>query len=126
MRSSGWWWALAVACGGDETHPCDAGTPTCDSSLIVYLPDDRDVFTVTVGLDGTDVVATCPSPGGDQQVGEYTVSCGAGQVTLRTNLPFPDELTVRLEEAPPSTFEPQYQRGGDFCGNPCTLGSVQL
>jgi hypothetical protein len=122
------WLVVLVACGGDDPpHECEQGTPTCDSSLLVYLPDSRDEFDLTVELDGTTVSVTCPDPdGGDIVVTDYTATCGAGQVTFRTHLAFPDTVVVTLEALAPEVHTPDYQQGGDFCGNPCTIGSIQL
>jgi hypothetical protein len=123
-----WWWLVLVAgCGGDEVRECDVeGTPTCDSSLIVYLPDARNEFTLRVELDGLNLTAVCPDPDGSQEIDAYTLTCGAGQITIRTNLSFPDTVVVQLEALPPETHMPNYQQGGDFCANPCTIGSIQL
>ncbi len=114
------------ACGGDAGHPCDSGPPTCDSSLVVKLPDSRTEFVLTVVLDDVTLVATCPSAAGEVVSGDYAITCGTGQVSFRTFLAFPDSLSIQLEQAPPEVYSPHYQKGGDFCGNPCTLGSVQL
>jgi hypothetical protein len=126
MRWVGWLLVLAACNGDDEVHECDNGTPTCDSSLLIYLPDSRDAFNLTIDLGGTIVTAACPNPDGDLEVEQYTLTCGAGQVTLRTYVAFPDTISVQLESLAPETHSPNYQQGGDFCGNPCTIGSIQL
>lgn len=120
--------ALALAaCGGDEPHDCDAGTPTCDSNLVVLLPDPRLDFTLQLtGADGLDLSIVCPAPDTGGDFGDYTVVCGEGRVTIETFRSFPDTIEVRLEQTPPKTYTPDYQRGGDFCGNPCRSGTIQL
>lgn len=117
-----------AACGGDEPHECDAGTPTCDSSLVVLLPDPRTDFTITVSDDnGLDLVITCPDPDtGADVFGDYTVICGEGRVTIETFRSFSTNVVVRLEETFDRTFTPDYQKGGDYCGNVCTTGTIQL
>ena len=125
---SRWWLLLGlVACGGDdETHDCDAGTPTCTSTLVVRLPDAREAFTVTVVFGDGTLVVTCPSETGDLVVDPYTATCGQGQFTVTTDTAFPDTFSVQLEEKPPENYTPDYTNGADFCGNPCTSGTVQL
>lgn len=127
------WLALLVvvsSCSGKEPHPCDEGTPTCDSSLIVLLPDPRTEFTLTLKDDaGLDIVVDCPLPeeNADGVFGDYTVICGGGRLTLQTFHYFSDVISVQLEEAEPRDLPSEtYQRGGDFCGNACSTGTVQL
>lgn len=127
MRGTVWVVAVALAgCPSAEPHECDGGTPTCDSSLLVLLPDGRAEFRLTVDLGTVVLPLTCPNPDGDLVVQEYTATCGAGQATVRTNLAFPDHVDVQLEDTQPVSYTPDYQEGGDFCGNPCTVGRIQL
>jgi hypothetical protein len=121
---------LALACdNGGEKHPCDAGTPTCESSLVVVVPSNDVAFNLTID-DGEGLVATiqCPEPatGPGNEIEGYTVTCGSSQVTIETTGFFGDEVTVQLEQGAPETFTPDYQKGGDFCGNPCTIGTIDL
>lgn len=125
-------WMLAVGligCSGpDEPHACDDGTPTCDSSMVVALADPRTEFTLRVKDErGLDIEVECPIPAGEsEQLGDYSVICGSGRLTISTFLYFGDSIEVQLEEAAPRTFEPVWQKGADFCGNSCTTGTVQL
>jgi hypothetical protein len=126
-----WWWTAAVAltgCSGDEPHECDQGTPTCESLLTIKLPDPRVDFTLHVSDDiGMDLTIDCPqSDTGALDFGDYEAWCGAGTLTITTNLPLGHELEIQLEEGQPETFTPTYSRGGDFCGNECDQGTVQL
>lgn len=119
---------LLAACGGNEPHACDNGTPTCESSLVVLLPDSRTDFRLYVTDDlGLDIVMDCPAddPTTEQQ-GDYTLLCGAGRLTINTFLSFGESVDVQLEEGQPKTYTPTYSRGGDYCGNPCTNGTIQL
>ena len=121
---------LALGCGGDGVkHDCDAGTPTCESSLVVLMPDNRTEFVVSVSDGvGLAVDVQCPEPdtGLGNVVEGYVVTCGGGRVTFETSAFFGDEVTVGLEQLPDRTFTVDSQKGGDFCGNPCTIGTVQL
>ena len=128
MRRPAWLALCSLACSGDEVHPCDEGTPTCQSSLVVLLPDERVTFTLTLDDgQGLDITVGCPDPdAGMNVVDGYTLTCGAGRLTIETNTSFGDTVIVQLEESVPETHEPNYQKGGDFCGNPCTIGTIQL
>jgi hypothetical protein len=125
-------WMLAVGivgCSGpDEPHACDDGVPTCDSSLVISLPDPRTDFRIRVSDElGLDLDISCPIPeGGTEQFGDYSVICGSGRLAIDTFDRFGDVLEVQLEEGAVRTIEPTYQKGGDYCGNPCTTGTVQL
>ncbi|MEQ1504535.1 MAG: hypothetical protein ABMB14_20015 [Myxococcota bacterium] len=115
-------------CPADEPHECDNGTPTCESSLVVLFPDPRVDFTVHVSDPlGLDLSVDCPlAEGASDVVGDYTLACGAGRLTITTFRAFGETVDVAVEEVPARTFTPDYQFGGDFCGNACTTGSVQL
>jgi hypothetical protein len=121
--------AVAAGCSGDdEVRACETGPATCDSSLIVNLPDPRTEFTLTLtDTEGMDILVDCPAQdtglAGD---GTYSWVCGQGRATINTWKPFGDTVTVRLGASPERDFQPDYQRGGDFCGNVCTQGSIQL
>jgi hypothetical protein len=119
---------LALACDGNgEPHPCDAGTPTCESSLVVTIPTNSVDFTITIDDgQGLDATIECPTPDGGHQITGYTITCGASQVTIETSSSFGDTVEVQLEQGVPETFTPDYQKGGDFCGNPCTIGTIDL
>ena len=128
-----WWMAVApavwVGCSGsDEAHECEGGTATCESALIVNLPDPRTQFTLTLSdTQGMDIVVDCPAQDtGIDGDGTYTWVCGSGRATIETYKPFGETVTVQLGASPPRDFQPEYQRGGDFCGNVCTSGSIQL
>jgi hypothetical protein len=54
------------------------------------------------------------------------ITCGASQVTIETNTSFGDEVVIQLEQGLTETITPDYQKGGDFCGNPCTVGTIDL
>jgi hypothetical protein len=123
---------LVASCSGEDPHPCDDGVPTCDSSLVVLLEegDLRTEFTLTLKDDvGLDIVVDCPLPeeNADGVFDDYTVICGGGRLTISTFRYFSDVISVQLEESPPRDLpvEPQ-SKGGDFCGNTCTNGTVQL
>ena len=120
---------LALACDGGEAHDCDAGTPTCDSSLVIVVPTNSVAFRVTVrdGL-GLDTTIECPEPttGLGNELDGYTITCQASQVTIETSSSFGDAVVVQLEQGVEKTFNPDYQKGGDFCGNPCTIGTIEL
>lgn len=118
---------LALACGDDEPHACDDGTPTCDSSLVVTIPTNSVDFSITID-DGEGLAGTidCPAVAGGNAFPGYTVTCGASQVTIETNGSFGDTVEVQLEQGIPETFTPDYQKGGDFCGNPCTIGTIEI
>ena len=125
------WWVvtvLALACSGNEPHDCDKGTPTCESRLLVSLPDARTDFTLHVSDElGMQVDMSCPATDGlPAQFEAYTAECGAGQLTITTYLPFGDQVVVQLEEGLEETYTPTYQRGGDYCGNECDLGNIHL
>lgn len=129
-RSVGFAAVLALGCNGDEPHACDEGTPTCQSSLVVKLAPGvvlTEFHLEVSDTEGLDVSLDCPEPeGGFEPVDGYTFTCGAGQLTIATNRFFGDEVTVRYEGSPEETFAPDWQKGGDFCGNPCTIGTIQL
>jgi hypothetical protein len=121
--------AIVVACSGpDEPHPCDEGTPTCESALVVALPDPRTAFTIHVDdTEGMSLDVDCPIPDtGSEQLGDYSVICGAGRLTISTFRFFGDTIDVQLEESEVRSFTPDYQKGADYCGNTCTTGTVQL
>jgi hypothetical protein len=122
---------LGAACEEDVTHACDAGTPTCESSLVVLMPDPRTMFTVRIRDDvGFDATITCPSTDSDNFIDEepeVQFFCGGGRVTLATYLHFEDHLFVTLEAGADQEFDPPpTQFGSDFCGNTCTLMTIQL
>jgi hypothetical protein len=122
---------LVASCSGDEKHACDDGVPTCDSSLLVLFEegDVRTEFTMTLEDDvGLDITVDCPLPAenADGVFGDYTVVCGGGRLTINTFLYFSDVISVQLEESPPRDLPVQQSKGGDFCGNACTNGTVQL
>lgn len=117
-----------ASCDGGKSYPCDDGTPTCDSSLLVLLPDPRTEFTLTLEDDaGMDFTVTCPLAEGDPGVfDDYTVVCGGGRLTITTFRYFSETISVQLEEAEPRNLPANQQRGADFCGNTCNTGTVQL
>jgi hypothetical protein len=122
---------LGAGCEEDVPHACDAGTPTCESTLIVVLPDARPIFNVRIRDDvGFDATISCPSDDPDNfidQEPDYQFFCGGGRVTLSTFLHFEDHLFVTLEQGQDQEFNPPpTQFGSDFCGNPCTSMTVQL
>lgn len=120
--------ALAAGCSGGEPHACDGGTPTCDSALVILLPDPRTDFRLYVTDElGMDVTMDCPvtDPATEQQ-GDYDLVCGGGRLSIGTFRSFGDTVDVQLEEGQPKTYTPDYSRGGDYCGNPCTSGTIQL
>jgi hypothetical protein len=122
---------LGAACEEDLPHECDEGTPTCDSSLIVLLPDPRTTFQVRIRNDaGFDATITCPSDDPDNILDEepdYQFFCGQGRVTLATNLFFETPMFVTLEQGLDQQFDnPDIQYGSDFCGNTCTSMTLQL
>ena len=125
-------WVLGlglVGCSGpDEPHDCDAGTPTCESSLLVLLPDPRVDFRLHVADElGMDLVVDCPIPaGGSEDFEDYSVICGSGRLTISTFLYFADEVDVELEEGGSATYTVDHQKGSDYCANPCTSGTIQL
>lgn len=121
--------ALCTACGGDrEPRECDAGTPTCDSSLIISFPDDRTRFLLEVTDDlGMDLTIDCPDEDtGLATQGGYTWTCGAGRVTIDAHVLFGATVEVGIGATPPKAYTPDYQRGGDFCGNSCNIGTIDL
>jgi hypothetical protein len=122
--------AFGVGCSGGEVHECDAGTPTCESTLLILLPDPRTDFNLTVS-DGEDLdlEVRCPLQEGAEDSGSsgpYTLFCGAGRLQIDTYLSFGDQVQVQLEQAEARDFEPRYSKGADYCGNPCTQGTIQL
>lgn len=121
---------LGAGCEEDMPHDCDAGTPTCDSSLLVLLPDARTNFQVRIRDDvGFDATIVCPSTDIDNildQEPDYQFFCGGGRITLSTYLHFEDHLFVTLEQGQDQEFNPAPQYGADFCGNICTLITLQL
>lgn len=122
------WWLVALgACSGDETHPCDAGTPTCESSMVIELPDPRTQFELTVTDElGLDLALTCPNSESIYEQDGVTIVCGGGTVILYQLGPFGDAVTIQLEEAEEHTYTPDWQLGADYCGNACTLGTIAL
>jgi hypothetical protein len=121
-----------VACDEGEPHECEtAGTPTCESSLLVLLPDERTQFTMRI-RDEVDFDATFTCPGTDNDnilddEPDYQYFCGAGRVTLTTNLFFERRFFVQLESGVEQQFtDPETQFGADFCGNECNIVQVQL
>jgi hypothetical protein len=122
---------LGAACEEDQPHECDEGTPTCDSSLIVLLPDPRTDFTVRIrNNEGFDATIDCPSSDPDNildEEPEYQYFCGQGRVTLATYLFFETPMIVTLEQGLDQSFDnPDIQYGSDFCGNACTSMTLQL
>jgi hypothetical protein len=119
---------LVVACNGGEPHDCDKGTPTCESQLLVSLPDSRTQFTLHVHDElGMQIDMDCPAADGlPAQFDAYSAECLAGQLRITTYLPFGDQVVVQLEEGLEKTYSPTYQRGGDYCGNECDQGNIQL
>ncbi|MCA9494218.1 MAG: hypothetical protein KC621_30030 [Myxococcales bacterium] len=119
---------LLLGCDGGQTHACDDGSITCESSMVLELADPRPAFDLHVADElGLDLDLTCPW----EQTGQYvvdgvTITCGTGQVTLEQFGSFGVEITVQLEEGLPKTYPADWQIGGDFCGNPCTLGTILL
>lgn len=130
MRSPLWWLTIGLlgSCSGEEPHDCDNGVPTCDSSLLIKMPDPRSEFTLTVKDDvGLDLVVDCPLPEGVSNVqGDYTLTCQAGALAIHTFRHFSDTVEVQLEELPAKDYPVNQQKGGDFCGNPCSNGTIQL
>ena len=123
---------LSGGCPAEEDHQCELeGTPTCDSSLVVVLPDARPVFTMRI-RDEVALDATFDCPGTDldnvlDQAPDYQYFCGAGRVTLTTNLFFERRFFVQLEAGVEQQFtDPDTQFGADFCGNECNIVQVQL
>lgn len=125
------WWVVAatvLGCGDDGTHACDAGTPTCDSSLVVAFPDGRTEFHLTVSDEyGMNVDIRCPT---DQTApvtfGDYEAQCGSGRLTITTFHTLGEVVTVKVEETAPEEFTVDYNKGIDFCGNECDIGTLQL
>jgi hypothetical protein len=122
--------ACASGCSADPVHDCDAGTPTCQSTLVIKLPDQRVDFNLTVTDDvGLDLEVRCPlqaEAADSGAAGPYTLFCGAGRLQIDTWLYFGDQVEVQLEQAQPRDFEPRYSKGADYCGNACTQGTIQL
>lgn len=121
--------ALCAACSGDDTpRECDAGTPTCDSSLILNLPDDRTIFILEVTDNlGMDLTIECPDADtGLDTLDGYTWTCGTGRATIDAHVLFGDTVEVGVGATPPKPYTPDYQRGGDFCGNSCNIGTIDL
>ena len=121
--------ALLVGCSGDGgPHECENGVATCDSSLIVNLPDPRTDFMLAVSdTQGMDLVIDCPAMDtGVASEGAYTWFCGQGRATINTWKPFGETVTVRLGSSPARDFTPSYSRGGDRCGNTCNTGIIDL
>ena len=122
---------LSGGCPAEEPHDCDEGTPTCDSSLVVVLPDARPTFSMRIRDTKTfDVSFDCPGNDLDNvldQAPDYQYFCGAGRVTLQTNLSFERHFYVQLELSEEQEFrDPPTQFGADFCGNECTTITAQL
>jgi hypothetical protein len=124
--------AAGAGCsGGDDPHDCDAGTPTCESTLLVLLPDPRIDFNVSVKDElGLDLQVRCPLQEGVPDTagedGAYSLFCAAGRLQIDSFRYFGDHLEVQLEQGEPRQFEPRYSMGADYCGNTCTQGSIQL
>ena len=122
---------LSGGCPADEPHECDEGTPTCESSLVVVLPDARPEFAMRI-RDDADFDASFDCPGNDldnilDEEPDYQYFCGAGRVTLQTNLAFERHFFVQLESGVEQEFrDPPTQMGADFCGNTCTTITAQL
>jgi hypothetical protein len=130
MRGS-WLVGLAVlgSCGTEEgTHPCDAGTPTCESRLVVQFPDDRPEFHLTLtDAFGMDIDIRCPTKTTEPvSFGAYQAQCGGGRITVTTNQTLSDTITVKVEQAAPVDYQVEYARGVDFCGNECDVGTLNL
>jgi hypothetical protein len=123
---------LSGSCDEDEPRECEtAGTPTCASSLVVILPDPRPVFSMRIRDDvDFDASFNCPGTDSDNILDEepdYQFFCGAGRVTLQTNLSFERHFFVQLESGVEQEFrEPPTQFGADFCGNTCTTITATL
>ncbi len=122
---------LGAACEEDVPHECDGGTPTCESTLIVLLPDPRTTFQIRIRDEqGFDATIDCPSDDPDNIIDtapDYQYFCGQGRITLATNLYFQTPLFVTLEQGQDQQFaSPDIQYGSDFCGNPCTSMTLQL
>ncbi len=121
-------WALLVAalgCAGTDPA-CEEKEPECDSSLVVLFPDDRVDFLLTLSDDdGLDLSMRCPEDN-TQTFGAYIATCGGGRLTIDTNRWFSETVVVQVGLAPELDFFPDYQRGGDTCGNPCNTGTIQL
>lgn len=123
-----WWMALAAvgACSGDEPHDCDAGTPTCESTLTVALPDPRTQFRLRVSDElGMAVDMDCPAEEAGVFEG-YTAVCGGGRLTITSNLTLGSDVEVQIDEGLTEVYHPTYSKGGDFCGNECDQGTIQL
>ncbi|MEQ1564862.1 MAG: hypothetical protein ABMA64_04435 [Myxococcota bacterium] len=120
--------AAAAGCNGAEPHACDQGTPTCESLLTIKLPDPRTAFSIHVEDDlGMDLDVDCPQlDTGGVPFGDYVTRCGGGTLTVTTFRTLGASVKVQLEEGLPETFEPAYSKGGDFCGNECDQGTIQL
>jgi hypothetical protein len=124
---------LAAGCEEDVPHDCDNGTPTCESNLVVKLPDPRTTFTIRI-RDDVEFDATIECPGTDPADGVdaepgYHYACGGGRITLWTNLSFETHFWVQLEQGQEQEFTDQHENlqfGTDFCGNECSSITVQL
>ncbi len=119
-----------VACSGDDVvRECESeATSTCDSTLKVQFPDDRTEFRLTLNdTEGMALTFDCPTEKGDATVFEnYSWVCGQGEATISTHRFFGQDVIVQVGSSVPNEYTPQYQRGGDFCGNPCTNGVVDI
>lgn len=120
--------AAVLGCAADGTHPCDAGTPTCDSSLVVQFTDQRTEFHLTVTDEyGMNIDVRCPTEqSGPVTFGDYQVVCGAGRITIETFRTIGENVTVKVEETAPDVYFVDYNKGVDFCGNECNIGTLQL
>ena len=122
---------MVPACEEDVPHQCDDGTATCESTLIVLLPDPRTTFQIRIrDEEGFDVTIDCPTDDPDNIIDtapDYQYFCGQGRITLATNLFFKTPMIVTLEQGTDQEFRtPDIQYGSDFCGNPCTSMTLQL
>jgi hypothetical protein len=119
---------VGLGCGDDSTHPCDAGTPTCASSLVILFTDARTEFHLTVtDLYGMNIDIFCPTEQtAPVTFGSYEAQCGAGRLTITTNLTLGEDVTVKVEETAPVEYFVDYNKGTDFCFNECNIGTLQL
>lgn len=115
---------------------CDSEPPlcevedraTCTSSLRVNFDDGRTEFELTLE-DDVQLNLNFRCPDEDEVPNEqngYTWICSSGGVTIETDKFFGDEVTIRVGQTPPQTYELNLTRGGDFCGNVCNNASITL
>lgn len=122
----------------DEPNPTasdtDPGSDTCAQECenrltLIVPPRTAAMFSLTLVMPSQDKkpnVMTISCPGNDVQgASVFSVTCGQGQVTLTSSVPFPEGMEAGIDAEPLQFITPAWQNNSE-CGFECYRATVEL